>query len=116
MSGARDGWQRDGECPGKPGALSVGVDARDGSRTLWINYRTSQQIRLQADRLPSPQVSEVHDNRERRETDSVFDGPEPTIQVFQAPPAEVIGVGEWIGTRTAEGVAPSELVGQLAWL
>ena len=33
---------------------SVGVDIRGRSRTLTINYRTSHQIRSQADRLLGP--------------------------------------------------------------
>ena len=38
---------------------SLGVDLRGRSRTLHVNYRTSQQIRSQADRLLGPELSDV---------------------------------------------------------
>ena len=38
---------------------SLGVDVRGRSQTLRINYRMSHQIRMQADRLLGPQVSDV---------------------------------------------------------
>ena len=38
---------------------ALGVDIRGRSRTLHINYRTSHQIRLQADRLLGPELSDV---------------------------------------------------------
>lgn len=38
---------------------ALGVDIRGRSRTLRINYRTSHQIRLQADRLLAPEMSET---------------------------------------------------------
>jgi hypothetical protein len=36
---------------------AIGVDIRGRSRTLRINYRTSHQIRMQADRLLGPELS-----------------------------------------------------------
>ena len=51
-----------------------------------INYRTSHQIRIQADRLLGPEVSDVDGNVEdRRGTVSVFNGPEPKIVLIQEP-------------------------------
>lgn len=38
---------------------SLGVDIRGRSRTLHINYRTSHQIRMQADQLLGPELSDV---------------------------------------------------------
>jgi len=43
---------------------SLGVDVRGRSGTLRINYRTSHQIRAQADRLLGRQVSDVDGNTE----------------------------------------------------
>ncbi len=61
--------------------LALGVDIRGRSRTLRINYRTSHQIRMQADRLLGPELSDVDGNaEERRGTISVFNGPKPKIQ------------------------------------
>ena len=42
---------------------SLGVDIRGRSRTLRVNYRTSHQIRTQADRLLGPEVTDVDGNR-----------------------------------------------------
>ena len=38
---------------------ALGVDIRGRSRTLRVNYRTSHQIRMQADRLLGPAVTDV---------------------------------------------------------
>jgi superfamily I DNA/RNA helicase len=60
---------------------SLGVDIRGRSRTLRINYRTSHLIRMQADRLLGPKVTDADGNEENRsDTISVFNGPSPTIQ------------------------------------
>ena len=62
---------------------SLGVEIRGRSQKLRINYRTSHQIRMQADRLLGPEVADVDGNVENRKgTVSVFNGPNPVIQVF----------------------------------
>ena len=38
---------------------SLGVDVRGRSQTLHVNYRTSHQIRAQADRLLAPELADV---------------------------------------------------------
>lgn len=43
---------------------SFGVDIRGRSTTLKVNYRTSHQIRSQADRLLGPEVSDINGNVE----------------------------------------------------
>jgi len=89
---------------------SLGVDVRGRSQTLRINYRTSHQIRMQADRLLGPQVSDVDGNLEdRRGTVSVFNGPPPDIRVFDGSEQEIAAVGAWISERIAEGVVPHEI-------
>ena len=63
---------------------ALGVDIRGRSRTLRVNYRTSHQIRTQADRLLGPVVTDVDGNSEdRSDTVSVFNGPPPTILLAQ---------------------------------
>ena len=65
---------------------ALGVDVRGRSSTLRINYRTSHQIRMQADRLLGPDVSDVDGNKEERKgTVSLFNGPEPNIVGFRFP-------------------------------
>lgn len=62
---------------------ALGVDVRGRSHTLTINYRTSHQIRQQADRLLPTVIADVDGNvEERRGTISVFNGPAPTIEIF----------------------------------
>lgn len=89
---------------------SLGVDIRGRARTLHINYRTSHQIRIQADRLLGPEVSDVDGNTEdRRGTVSVFNGADPEIRSFADANAESNAVGDWLILRIEEGVMPQEL-------
>jgi mRNA-degrading endonuclease RelE of RelBE toxin-antitoxin system len=89
---------------------AVGVDVRGRSHTLTINYRTSHQIRQQADRLLPPALSDVDGNsEERRGTISSFNGPAPRIATFADEDDEIQTVGSWIAERLAEGVQPEEI-------
>jgi superfamily I DNA/RNA helicase len=88
---------------------TLGVDIRGRSRTLRVNYRTSHQIRTQADRLLGPVVTDVDGNGEdRSDTVSVFNGPPPTICSFNNESEETKRVGKWIAERAKEGVLPQE--------
>lgn len=88
---------------------SLGVDVRGRSRTLRINYRTSHQIRRQADLLLGPEVSDVDGNIEKRSgTVSVFNGPLPEIAICDSTEQEVDKVGAWLRSLSDEGVAPHE--------
>ena len=89
---------------------SLGIDVRGRSHSLRINYRTSHQIRIQADRLLPGVVSDVDGTQEnRRGTVSLFDGPAPVIRLFNNEAAEVNAVGAWIRERLGEGYAPAEI-------
>ena len=89
--------------------LALGVDIRGRAKTLRVNYRTSHQIRVQADRLLGPEVSDADGNREeRRRAVSVFNGPAPEIQVLSSQEEEVEHVGQWVSGRAKDGVAPHE--------
>jgi mRNA-degrading endonuclease RelE of RelBE toxin-antitoxin system len=89
---------------------SLGVDVRGRSYTLRINYRTSHQIRVQADRLLPPALADVDGNAEdRRGTVSVFNGPAPQIETFDDPEQESEAVGGWIIGRIEQGVQPHEI-------
>ena len=88
----------------------LGVDIRGRSRTLHINYRTSHQIRTQADRLLDPEISDVDGiTEERAGTISVFNGPSPEIRILKSPDEETQTVGEWLRDRNNEGVVPQEI-------
>ncbi|MFQ5706766.1 MAG: UvrD-helicase domain-containing protein [bacterium] len=89
---------------------ALGVKIRGRSRTLRINYRTSHQIRISADRLLGPELSDVDGNIEdRRGTISVFNGPEPSITVFDTPEEEIKHVATWLSERVSEGLLPHEI-------
>lgn len=89
---------------------SVGVEVRGRSKTLKINYRTSHQIRAQADKLLGPEVSDVDGNTEERKgTVSVFNGQPPTIREFKSQTEETEAVAKWLAERVQEGVSPSEI-------
>jgi len=88
---------------------SLGVDIRGRSRTLRINYRTSHQIRMQADRLLGPEVTDVDGNSEdRSDTVSVFNGPPPVIRVLATENEEIKSVGTWLAELSKAGVLPHE--------
>jgi mRNA-degrading endonuclease RelE of RelBE toxin-antitoxin system len=89
---------------------ALGVDIRGRSRTLHINYRTSHQIRTQADRLLGPELSDVDGiTEERLGTISVFNGPAPEIRVLKSPDEENQTVGDWLRDRNSQGVVPHEI-------
>jgi hypothetical protein len=88
---------------------ALGVDVRGRSRTLRVNYRTSHQIRTQADRLLSHEVTDADGNREdRSDTVSVFNGPPPAIQSLSSEDTEVGAVSQWLAERANSGVLPHE--------
>ncbi len=89
---------------------ALGVDVRGRSKTLSINYRTSHQIRAQADKLLAPDIADVDGITEtRRGTISVFNGPAPVIETFASPQAESAAVGAWLQARVAEGLPPEAI-------
>jgi len=89
---------------------ALGVDIRGRSQILKINYRTSHQIRMQADRLLGPEVSDVDGNVEDRHgTVSVFNGPNPNIRVFGSEEEESNAVSLWIEERISDGLLPHEI-------
>ncbi len=89
---------------------SVGVDIRGRSRTLRVNYRTSHQIRTQADRLLGPAATDVDGNSEdRSHTISVFNGPPPAIRRLKSEGEEAKAVGDWLKARFKEGVLSHEI-------
>ncbi len=89
---------------------SLGVDIRGRSRTLHINYRTSQQIREQADLLLPDSISDVDGNKDtRRGTVSAFSGPPAEIKVVESPDEESTIIATWLNARRANGYLPQEL-------
>ena len=89
---------------------ALGVDVRGRSHTLRLNYRTSHQIRRQADRLLPPDLADVDGNAEKRgATVSVFNGPAPEVRTFESPEDELSAIADWLRAREAEGYAPQAI-------
>lgn len=89
---------------------SLGVDVRGRSQTLRINYRTSHQIRRQADRLLHAELADVDGNIETRSgTVSVFNGPEPVIGIADSVEHESAVISAWFKERMSEGMKPHEI-------
>ena len=89
---------------------ALGVDVRGRSHMLRINYRTSHQIRRQADRLLPPELADMDGIAERRGgTVSAFNGPAPCISILGSPDEEAVAVAEWIAERREDGYAPHEI-------
>ncbi len=82
----------------------MGVDVRGRSRILRVNYRTSHQIRITADRLLDPEITDPDGVVEvRSDTISVFNGPHPEILVCASAEEEARRVSDWITERISEG-------------
>jgi len=89
---------------------ALGVDVRGRSTTLRVNYRTSHQIRMQADRLLGPELTDVDGNSEgRKGTISLFNGPPPTIQTLDSTGQESRTVSDWLKARASEGILAHEI-------
>ncbi len=89
---------------------TAGVDVRGRSTSLKINYRTSHQIRSQADRLLEPQIADVDGNlEERRGTVSLFNGPQPDIKTYPSTDEESKAVGDWLTHLLKNGIQPHEI-------
>ncbi len=89
---------------------SLGVDVRGRSKTLRINYRTSHQIRLQADKLLGPEVTDVDGLTETRKgTTSIFNGPAPMTESFDTPESEIEAVAAWLNEHLDNGLRPDEI-------
>ncbi|GHT81527.1 DNA helicase [Betaproteobacteria bacterium] len=89
---------------------TLGIDIRGRSRTLTVNYRTSHQIRKLADRLLTPEISDVDGNTERRlHTVSVFNGVNPVMRIEKTHTAEISAAANWLKARITEGITPQEI-------
>lgn len=90
--------------------VSLGVNIRGRSRSLKINYRTSHQIRRQADRLLDSRMTDVDGNEEDRSgTISVFNGARPVVEVCDSVEDECKRVSAWLSGLVASGIKPQEI-------
>jgi hypothetical protein len=88
----------------------IGIDVRGRSFTLRVNYRTSHQIRVAADRLLPKSVRDVDGlEDDRSATVSVFNGPQPEILIANSEEDEVAKVAAFIRESFSEGIEPAAI-------
>lgn len=86
----------------------LGVDVRGRSFTLRVNYRTSHQIRLAADRLLPGSIRDVDGLEDDRSvTVSAFNGPPPEVLIAATEEEEAEKVANFIRAVLSEGVEPA---------
>ncbi|MDR1921054.1 MAG: AAA family ATPase [Candidatus Adiutrix sp.] len=89
---------------------SLGVDIRGRSFTLRVNYRTSHQIRLEADKLLDSEITDADGNSENRNDPvSAFNGPPPKFEAFANKEEEIQAVADWLKALVNEGLEPREI-------
>jgi superfamily I DNA/RNA helicase len=89
---------------------SLGIDIRGRSSTLRVNYRTSHQIRQQADRLLPEVVRDTDGNEESRKgTVSVFNGPFPVCRVHDSIDHEIGAVADHLEDLLRRGFLADEI-------
>lgn len=91
---------------------AVGVDIQGRSRSLKVNYRTSQQIRDRSDRLLPPRLTEADGAEDdRRGVVSVFEGPVPEFHRFATAANESQALAGWLAALARNGIAADEIAG-----
>jgi hypothetical protein len=89
---------------------ALGIDLRGRTKTLRVNYRTSQQIRKTADRLLEASIVDADGERvDRAKTISAFGGAAPVIKVCDDEAEEQAAVIAFLQERLAADVKPHEM-------
>lgn len=94
---------------GRASWLSLGIDVRGRSSRLRLNYRTTEQIRRQADRLLPGPISDGDGASEAHDTVSLLNGPMPELAGRDSAAAESSALADWLSARRAEGLALHEI-------
>ncbi|MEM7599905.1 MAG: UvrD-helicase domain-containing protein, partial [Verrucomicrobiota bacterium] len=90
--------------------FSQGIDIRGRSSTLKVNYRTSHQIRKQADLLLDAELEDPDGIKEsRRQTISIFNGPEPVVQICDSLDSEIQIVRQWLTKQQELEIKSNEI-------
>jgi mRNA-degrading endonuclease RelE of RelBE toxin-antitoxin system len=82
----------------------LGLDVRGRSHRLNINYRTTAQIRRQADRLLPRSLQDADGEALVRGAISQLTGPEPELRGHTKIEQEIAGLHEWLETCRAAGI------------
>ncbi|WP_204150620.1 3'-5' exonuclease [Leptolyngbya sp. CCY15150] len=103
-----DGGQRIYQ--GKFSLKSLGINVQGRSRTLKINYRTTEQIRRFADRITDLESDDLDGSRETRKgTVSLLQGPEPILTAFDSSEQQAQFVAKEVLNLTERGLLLSEI-------
>jgi hypothetical protein len=90
--------------------LSIGIDVRERTYTLDVNYRTSHQIREAADRLLPATLRDVDGIEQQRVgTISAFNGPDPQVTRCISEDLETLSVGKWLKDALSDGFESHEI-------
>ena len=88
----------------------LGLDIRGRSHTLRVNYRTSHAIRKQADKLLPEQIRDLEGETESRKgTVSLFNGPDPQVEIHGSKDAEINFVSDLILEKIENGFLEGEI-------
>ncbi|WP_165603817.1 3'-5' exonuclease [Planctopirus hydrillae] len=95
-----------------PGGFSLkklGIDVRGRSHILRINYRTTEQIRRFADGLLATTSNDFDDGAEDRRSQSLLNGPRPTIREFPNEAEQAKFVLDQVRLLLEQGISPREI-------
>ncbi len=95
-----------------PGGFSLkklGIDIRGRSHILRINYRTTEQIRRFADHLLASASDDFDEGTEARRSQSLLNGPAPTIKQYANQSEQVAFVLRQIQLLQTQGISPREI-------
>jgi hypothetical protein len=96
--------------PNRTSLRELGIDVRGRTRTLSLNYRTTEQIYRFAEAILGNEVDDMEGGTERRRTTySLFAGPEPALCGYRTPTEQYAAVAECIARQCAAGLPPGEI-------
>jgi superfamily I DNA/RNA helicase len=96
--------------PNRTSLRDLGIDVRGRTRTLSLNYRTTEQIYRFAEAILGNEVDDLEGGRERRRTTySLFAGPEPVTCGFKTPTEQYAFLAAEIERHCVRGRQPGEI-------
>jgi superfamily I DNA/RNA helicase/mRNA-degrading endonuclease RelE of RelBE toxin-antitoxin system len=87
-----------------------GFDVQGRSKKLFVNYRTSRQIKETADKVNDFLLELSDEPDENRRSISIFNGPKPKVKLFSDRNTEIEELIIWVKKQIERGVQPHEIV------
>ncbi|MFA6954306.1 MAG: 3'-5' exonuclease [Thermoanaerobaculia bacterium] len=88
---------------------ALGIDVRGRSKTLRLNYRTTKQIQVAADRILGTEADDLDGATESRQAKSLLRGPEPKLRGFLAEAKHDQFLVDEIRRVIGEGLSANEI-------